>query len=252
MALADVHDRERRHHDELAAQLDPELMPPHEPDRFERALLEAIGEIAGKRVLDLGCGDGELSLQLVDRGADVTGLDISPGMVEVARRRLERFRPDAAVRFTAAPIESSDLEPGSFDVVAGKWILHHLDLRDGTDAIDALLKPGGVGVFFENHAGNPLLRFARRHLAGRFGVPRLGTVDEHLLEHSDYEHWRMRFPKLELIWPDFHFFGLFNRQVLRYRSPRVNRWSARADEWVYQHLPALRPYGYHVIVRITK
>jgi len=252
MALADVHERERCHHDELAAGLDPDLMPPRDPDRFERTLLETFGEIAGMRVLDLGCGDGELSIQLADRGAEVTALDISPGMIEVARGRLERFRPGATARLVAAPIERSGLEPGSFDLVVGKWILHHLDRDEGTEAVHQLLKPGGRGIFFENHAGNPFLRFARKHLAGRFGIPRLGTVDEHLLERSDYEHWRMRFRSVELVWPDFHFFGLLNRQVLRYRSPRLNRWSAGLDEWVFDHLPALRPYGYHVIVRLTK
>ena len=252
MALADVHERERRHHDELAARLDPELMPPRKPDLFERPLLDALGEIAGKRVLDLGCGDGELSFQLVDRGADVVALDISPGMVEVARRRLERFRPAAGVRFVAAPIEASDLDPESFDLIVGKWVLHHLDLHEGTDAINGLLKPGGRGVFFENHAGNPLLRLARRYLAGRFGIPRLGTADEHLLEESDYEYWRTRFGSVELLWPDFHLFGLFNRQVLRYRHPRINRVTRRADQWVYEHLPRLRRYGYHVIVALSK
>jgi SAM-dependent methyltransferase len=252
MALADVHERERRHHDELAAQLAPELMPPREPDRFEQPLLDAVGEIAGKHVLDLGCGDGGLSFHLVDRGADVTALDISPGMVEVARRRLEHFRPEASVRLVAAPIEASGLKPGSFDLIVGRWILHHLDLHQGAEAIAALLKPGGRGVFFENHAGNPLLRLARRHLAGRFGIPRLGTVDEHLLERSDYECWRARFSSVELVWPDFYFFGLLNRQVLRYRFPRMNRWSVRADGWVFDHLKALRPYGYHVVVRLAK
>jgi SAM-dependent methyltransferase len=252
MELTGVHQREREFHDQLAERLEPEQMPPGDPDILERPLLDALGDISGLRVLDLGCGDGGLIFHLLDRGADVVGLDISPGMTEVARRRVERFRPDASVELVAAPLEESGLDPGSFDLIVGKWILHHVDIRQGADAVDRLLKPGGRGVFFENHAGNPALRFARRNLAGRFGIPRFGTPDEHPLEEADYEYWRSRFASVELVWPTFHFFGLFNRQLLRYRNRRMNQATQRADEWIYEKAPRLRRYGYHVIVVLTK
>ena len=82
-------DRERTFHDALALTLDPTELPPPEPVIYDTALLQAAGIGAHSRVLDLGCGQGDLTLALLARGATVTSLDISPGMVDIARRRVE-------------------------------------------------------------------------------------------------------------------------------------------------------------------
>jgi len=56
---------------------------------YERpAMLALAGDVAGRRILDAGCGSGPLLLALRERGAIVTGFDKSAGMVELARRRL--------------------------------------------------------------------------------------------------------------------------------------------------------------------
>lgn len=56
---------------------------------YERpAMLDLAGDVAGRRILDVGCGAGPLSAALRDRGALVSGFDASSGMVELARRRL--------------------------------------------------------------------------------------------------------------------------------------------------------------------
>ena len=86
-------------HDALAAEIDAERFPPRESDGLERALFEVLGDVRGKRVLDLGCGHGGITLALIDRGALVTGIDISSGMVDVARRRVQAFRPEAKAQF---------------------------------------------------------------------------------------------------------------------------------------------------------
>src|ERR1700727_409264 len=52
------------------------------------AILDLAGDVAGRRILDVGCGSGPISAALRDRGAIVTGIDISAGMLKLARRRL--------------------------------------------------------------------------------------------------------------------------------------------------------------------
>jgi SAM-dependent methyltransferase len=185
-------DREREFHDALAAAVDAAEMPPPGHDRFhwpvERSILEALGDVRGKRVLDLGCGYGDLTFRLLEAGAEVVGLDLSPGSIEVARARIGRFAPGATVEFVAAPAERTGLPDGSFDLIAGKWILHHLDSDRVAPELTRLLRPGGRAVFAETWGGNRLLMFARRHIAGRFGVWRWGTADEQPLSRRDINH----------------------------------------------------------------
>ena len=132
----------------------------------------------------------------------------------------------------AQMVEDSGVETGSVDLVTGKWILHHVDLAGAAREVHRVLRPGGRGVFFENHALNPLLSAGRKHLVGRLGVRRFGTEDEHPLTRADYALWRSTFSSLELEYPDFHFFGLLTRQLFT-RRPRVRRAALRLE-----HLPA--------------
>jgi ubiquinone/menaquinone biosynthesis C-methylase UbiE len=246
------HDRERGFHDQLAAELKPDAMPRRDPDELERALLARTGSLAGLRVLELGCGSGDLTLQLLDAGADLTALDLSPAMVARARTRVERFVPQASVDLVTGPAEDTGLPEDSFDVVVGKWILHHVDTARVAAEIARVLRPGGRAVFIENSGRNPVLALARRHVVGRWGIPRLGTLDEHPLVRADYDVFRASFASVALFYPDFHFLQLFDRQVLRYRHPRISDLIARVDRLVYRRVPALRRYSFHVIVEFAR
>ncbi len=243
-------DREARFHDDLAKELVPELMPPSAPEVLEEALLRRAS-VEGLDVLEAGCGDGELSLELLGRGARLTGLDVSAGMVEVATRRAQAFLPTAPARFVVAPLESTGLDDGAFDLVVGKWILHHADPRSAATEIARVLKPDGRAVFVENSAANPLLALARRHLAGRFGIPRFGTPDEHPLTREDVQALRESFSRVTTTHPDFCFFELFDRQILRYRHRRLSRALSRLDALVYRHLPFMRRWSFHILVELA-
>ena len=241
--------REREFHDELAAHLRPTEMPPVEPGPIETAMLKSVGGVRGKRVLDLGCGDGDMTLALLRQGAEVTAVDLSPGMVEVARQRAEHFAPGAPATFAAGPAEALPFPDASFDVVIGRLILHHLDMDRAPAEIRRVLAPGGSALFVENSGRNPILMFARRHIAGRFGVPRLGTEDEHPLSAGDVENIRRALPQTELLYPVFNFFTVFDRQVLRYRYRAATRVCHALDTAVWRFMPWARKYSFRVLVR---
>jgi ubiquinone/menaquinone biosynthesis C-methylase UbiE len=115
------------------------------------AFFELLGDVRGELVLDAGCGEGYNTRLLAKSGARVTGFDISPRMIELARE--EEGREPLGVRYEAASF--SDLpafQDESFDVVVST-----MALMDGPDFDDALrefrriLKPGGDFLFSITH-----------------------------------------------------------------------------------------------------
>ena len=95
---------------------------------YERpALLAMAGDVRGKRVLDVGCAAGALSALLVDRGAEVVGIDVSERLVEIARRDLGG-RAEFRVADVGRPMPF--FADGTFDLVTASLVLHYL--RDWT------------------------------------------------------------------------------------------------------------------------
>lgn len=241
-------DRERIFHDRLAESLDPAEMPPGPLNPLDKAMVDAAGGLDGKRVLDLGCGSGDLTVLLALAKARVVGVDLSPGMVDVARRRVERFVPEAKAEFAAAPAEKLPLEDASVDVILGRFILHHLDIPRAAKECARVLAPGGQALFVENSGRNPLLMFARDRLAGRFGIPRYGTVDERPLSEEDVRTLQEHLPGLRLEYPVFDFFTIFDRQVLRHRWRRSSRLLRQLDRLAWRWLPPIRVWSFRVLV----
>jgi SAM-dependent methyltransferase len=170
-------------------------------------------------------------------------------MLAVARARCERFYgPLTRPAFVAAPAEDLPLADDSFDVVLGRFILHHLDLPRAATEIARVLAPGGLAVFVENWRGNPLLMFARTHLTGRFGIPRYGTEDERPLDPDDVAVLEAAFGRVELSYPVFDFLTIFDRQVLRYRWPPVSRACVAGDDWLWRSVPRARRFSFRVLV----
>ena len=87
------------------------------------AILDLAGDVAGRRILDAGCGSGPLFAALRDRGAIVTGFDKSGGMLELARRRLGDDA-DLQEAELGSPLPVPD---GTFDDVIASLVLHYLE-----------------------------------------------------------------------------------------------------------------------------
>lgn len=106
----------------------------------------ATAEVArGDQVVDLGCGTGQLSLPLAERGARVLAVDVSEAMV----RRLEEKARSMSVQVDGltAPIENLSLPAGSVDLIVTSYALHHLRDADKDRLVAAAfqwLKPGGT------------------------------------------------------------------------------------------------------------
>ncbi|MFI6924616.1 class I SAM-dependent methyltransferase [Nonomuraea spiralis] len=104
------------------------------------AMLELAGNVTGRRILDAGCGSGPLFSELRDRGATVTGIDASVGMLEQARQRLGADA-DLQVADLASPLPFDD---ETFDDVVASLVLHYLeDWGPTLTELRRVLRPGG-------------------------------------------------------------------------------------------------------------
>jgi ubiquinone/menaquinone biosynthesis C-methylase UbiE len=104
------------------------------------AILNLAGDVAGRRILDAGCGAGPIAVKLRDRGAIVAGFDSSAAMLELARKRLG---PDTDLRLAdlASPLPYPD---DAFDDVIAALVLHYLQDWTGPLAeLRRVLRPGG-------------------------------------------------------------------------------------------------------------
>lgn len=228
-------------------------LEPPPPNHHMAMLFELLGDVSGQRVLDCGCGAGELALELTSEADQVAAFDLSEESVKLMGARahaLDRPRPDGFV----SVMERLPFGDARFDAVIGKSILHHVDVGAAMREVHRVLAPGGRGLFIENQVTNPFLRFARSRLTGRFGVARLGTLDEHPLVRDDYAVIEDLFDGQVLLhYPDFRFFGLVSRNVLRYeRALWLARALGRTDDAIYRRFPGMRRFGYHVIIEVRR
>ncbi len=156
-----------------------------------RLILARAGDLAGRRVLDLGCGAGEAAVYFAKRGALVTAADSSLGMLEATRRvagrhgvAVETVRADCGGRLPF-PDES-------FDLVYAANLLHHVDVGRTAAEASRILKPGGLFASWDPVAYNPLINVYRRIARA------VRTPDEHPLTLADLRTVARRFPTLEV------------------------------------------------------
>ena len=137
--------------DELAARWwDPEseFKPLHDINPLRLGYIERqAGGLAGKRVVDVGCGGGILSEAMAGRGATVTGIDMAEGALSVARLHLHESGVEVDYRRLSAE-QLAAAEPAGFDVVTCMELLEHVpDPASLVDACARLARPGGLVVF---------------------------------------------------------------------------------------------------------
>lgn len=106
----------------------------------EQAAFDAVAELEPKRILDVGCGLGELGERFArELGAEVSAIDISPRMVELARAR--------GVDAQVGDVERLPYEDDSFDCVFAGWVLYHVpNLGQALAECARVLAPGGTLV----------------------------------------------------------------------------------------------------------
>lgn len=131
-----------------------EFKPLHDINPLRVGYIDRIASLAGKKVLDVGCGGGILSESMALRGAEVSGIDMGAAPLKIAKLHgLESGVPVNYQQITAE--EMAEANPATFDVVTCMEMLEHVpDPSSIIKACAKMVKPGGH-VFFSTLNRNP-------------------------------------------------------------------------------------------------
>jgi len=167
-----------------------EFKPLHQINPLRVNFVDQLAALAGKRVLDVGCGGGILAESMALRGAQVTGIDMGATPLKIAK--LHGLESGVQVDYRQITAEALAAEqPGQYDVVTCMEMLEHVpEPASVVEACARLVKPGGQ-LFFST-----LNRNAKSYLFAILGAEQLlklvpkGTHDHHkFIRPSELTHW---------------------------------------------------------------
>ena len=187
----------------------------------------AIGNLKGKRVLDLGCGDGFASIDALRAGAFVTAIDISPASIECLINKAKKEGLHHHLDARVMDAHHLKFRKGSFDIVFGNGILHHLPyLESAIGEIKRVLKNSGCAVFLEPLGMNPFVNLYRKV------TPKCRTKDEKPFTKQELSIIKTHFPNAEFSY--FECTTLFTKVLLLLRlsflAQKLQKYFIRIDE----------------------
>lgn len=267
MEITERIQRERQFHNQWARSLN--LSDLRVRESFEactaienRYALSEMGDLRGKRVLDLGCGAGETSVYFAMQGAKVTACDVSEDFLNIARSLASRY---------GVPLHTLQVDAGrlpfaleSFDYVFGNGLLHHVDLQTAAKEIQKVLKRGGKAIFIEPLPYNPVINVYRAMAKG------VRTDDEKPLAFRDLEKIKSYFSTYShrefwlfslLLFLDFFFVRRWHPGKVRYWKKVIDEaetyknmfaFLQRLDHFALTYFPFLRYFCWNTVLVMEK
>jgi ubiquinone/menaquinone biosynthesis C-methylase UbiE len=211
-------------------------------------MLEYMGDIEGKKVVEIGCGTGWLTRILAKKKADVHSFDISDEAIKKVQSMLKKEGLYDRVTLDRMAAEDLSYPSNAFDVVVGNAILHHLDLKTSAKEIWRVLKPGGRGYFMEPLGHNPALNLYRKL------TPHLRSFDEQPLLWHHMDIYQNQFSKF--VHEEFYLVSIFS---LFWYFARCDKFVRRTrdlllpiDRMVLSLIPGMRKYCWYSLMIFQK
>lgn len=228
-----------------------------------KQIMQWMGNVENKKILELGCGLGEASVYFAKKGALVTATDLSSEMLNVANKLAERHSVKIQTQ-KASATDLSNLEAGSYDMVYAANLLHHVPIEDTLRAVHAVLKPGGQAFFWDPIKYNPAINVYRKL------ATEVRTEDEHPLGLSDFKLFNKIYQNVEFkffwftsLYVFFHYFF-----IRRLNPNKVRYWKQiivdgkklngtlnvlhRIDGFLFKYIPGLKYLAWNVAVKCQK
>lgn len=225
-----------------------------------RQILKWMGDLKGKKVLEIGCGLGESSVYFAKKGADVTASDISQGMLDVTNRlaRLHGVKLET-LRVSAENLKA--IPDAAYDVVYAANLLHHVQIGTFIREVKRKLKPGGVAYFWDPILYNPVIQIYRKM------ATKVRTEDEHPLTVADLLLIKREFVRCETRFFWFSALAIFLKFFLvdRIHPNQARYWKKiiedadalkgplsilhALDRWLFAWVPGVRWLGWNIVIR---
>jgi 2-polyprenyl-3-methyl-5-hydroxy-6-metoxy-1,4-benzoquinol methylase len=254
-SFLDVADELRAYYEVRAGELDELALTYEHPEPYKRffygalfrAVLGALGPQAGEEILEVGCGSGAYTRELVERGARVTATEVAPGPLAQVRRNLGPLGVETDLRIEDA--QRLSLRDEQFDKVLLSEVIEHVP-EPGRAIAEAarVLRPGGLLVVSTPSRLSPMnLAYALKRRVRRYGF------NEHLHELTPGSFRRLVDGHLDVEGLAFANFVLpypTDEVYLRLGSPGLAL--LRAVERGLAALPVLKRLGWTMILRARK
>ena len=227
-----------------------------------RLILAKLGDLRGKKILDVGSGAGEAAVYLAKQGAEVTATDLSAGMLKVVEQVARHHGVTVATRQSTA--DRLDFPAASFDIVYAANLLHHVNLESTLAEVRRVLKPAGVFASWDPLAHNPLINIYRKIARD------VRTDDEHPLKMSDLDTFKKYFSLVEhqttwlmTLWIFIRFYLIdridpnrerYWKRIIKEHAllSRSYKRLASIDKFLLTKLPFLQRYCWNIVVLARK
>lgn len=223
-----------------------------------KIILLKLGDIRGKKLLDLGCGAGEAAVYFAKKGADVTASDVSNGMLNVVKKVAERHKVNLQTKQSYS--HKIDFSDETFDIVYAANLLHHVDIEDTVKDVHRVLKKGGIFVSWDPLALNPLINAYRRIAIS------VRTEYEHPIKMSELKIFKKYFSHVEIdatwfftlwIFLKFYLFDRINPNEVRYwkeilikhkKLEKIYNKLEKLDKFFFKLFPFMKRFCWNIII----
>ena len=146
--------------------------------KWRKKVVDIIADTQANRILDIATGTGDLAINLAKTNAnEIIGLDISPGMLEVGRKKITDKKLDAKIKMILGDSENLPFDDNSFDAVTVAFGVRNFeDLEKGLSEILRVLKPSGTFVILETSVPTKVPFKQGYKFYTKFILPTIGKV----------------------------------------------------------------------------
>ena len=228
--------------------IDKAKNPTQKPLDYWEYAFYLLGNLEGKNIVEIGCGDGWITTCLASAGANVFALDVSLNACILTREKLKAHGLSASV-VSVMDAHSMAFANNKFDAVFIAGVLHHLNISQVSNEFYRILKNGGLVVCYEPLKYGPVMWTIRQIWLRLNGMKEYNsTEDEDPLEEKDFEPLNDIFRKAHR--RRFNFIAKTNR--LRNRFGHLASFLRWIDYLILSLFPFLRRYCTCIVCRYEK